>query len=97
MNQLTSPNAIAEPLESEMCDDFDRFSSGNNNNSVAVPSDNRLSAKLVRTFADRGCQRDGSPRPYSRISRLGFPEINLLFAYLLYAIDVFYVDYVQSP
>jgi ribosomal protein S14 len=33
------------------------------------PSDRRLSAKLVTTFAYRGVlrgQRDGSPRPYSR-------------------------------
>jgi hypothetical protein len=30
------------------------------------PSDRRLSAKLVTTFADIGC--DGSLRPYSRIS-----------------------------
>jgi hypothetical protein len=36
-------------------------------------NDHRLSAKLVPTFADRGVsrgQRNGSPRPYSRISRL---------------------------
>jgi hypothetical protein len=35
-------------------------------------SDRRLSAKLVPTFADRGVprgQRDGSLRPYYRISR----------------------------
>jgi hypothetical protein len=37
------------------------------------PSDHRMSAKLVPIFADRGVsrgQRDGSLRPYSRISRL---------------------------
>jgi hypothetical protein len=36
------------------------------------PSDSRLWAKLVPTFADRGVprgQRDGSLRPYSRVSR----------------------------
>jgi hypothetical protein len=38
------------------------------------PSDRRLSAKLMPTFADRGChvvsgQCDGSLRPYSRLSR----------------------------
>jgi hypothetical protein len=36
------------------------------------PSDRRLSTKLVPTLADRGVphgQRDGSLRPYSRISR----------------------------
>jgi hypothetical protein len=36
------------------------------------PSDRRLSAKLVSTFADRGVprgQRDGSLQPYSRFSR----------------------------
>jgi hypothetical protein len=36
------------------------------------PSDRLLSAKLVPTFADRGVsssERDGSLRPYSRISR----------------------------
>jgi hypothetical protein len=33
------------------------------------PSVRRLLAKLVPTFADRGCQRNGSLRPYSQISR----------------------------
>jgi hypothetical protein len=38
-----------------------------------IPSERRLSAKLLPTFEDRGVLRDqrgGSPRPYSRISRL---------------------------
>jgi hypothetical protein len=38
-----------------------------------IPSDRRLLTKLVLTFANRGCpcsQRDGSLRPYSRLSRL---------------------------
>jgi hypothetical protein len=33
------------------------------------PSDRRLSAKLVSTFADRGVSRNGSPWPYCRLSR----------------------------
>jgi hypothetical protein len=47
-------------------------------NELYRPSDRRLSAKLVPTFADRGvsrAQRDGSLRPYSLVSR---PE-QLLF------------------
>jgi hypothetical protein len=41
------------------------------------PSDRRLSAKLVPTFVDRGVsrgQRNGSPRPCSRFSRLYLAE-----------------------
>jgi hypothetical protein len=43
-------------------------------NELYGPSDRRFSAKLMPTFSDRGChvvrgQRDGSLRPYSRLSR----------------------------
>jgi hypothetical protein len=40
------------------------------------PSDSRLSAKLVPTFADRGCHMVSVTDPYSRLSRPGNPQFS---------------------
>jgi hypothetical protein len=37
----------------------------------------RATAKLVPTFAGRGCQRDGSLRRYSRLSRIFWNQLDL--------------------
>jgi hypothetical protein len=44
-------------------------------------SDRRLSAKLVPTFADRGCHVVSVMYPYGRI--LGFPDIFLLIPFMI--------------
>jgi hypothetical protein len=60
------------------------------------PSDHRLSAKILPTFADSGCHvaRDGSLRPYSRLSRQE-PLLFYQVAPQLYSRG--WVDHVPDP
>jgi hypothetical protein len=44
------------------------------------PSDRRLSAKLVPTFADRGCRMVSVTDPYGRI--LGFLDRGIVYIYV---------------
>jgi hypothetical protein len=56
------------------------------------PSELRLSAKLVATFAGRGCHVVSVTDPYGRI--LGFLDLTVTGIALLFLHFIYYVQYV---